>query len=160
MYHVDILLGGNMGNTLEIFGKSKVQLGKSVGSIVRESSLYRTEAWGFDSEPFLNQVITIETNLLPQELLQTLLSIEESFGRVREGDGYAARTLDMDILFVENRIINGPDLIVPHPRMAERRFVLEPLSELYPERIHPVTGKAISQMLEECSDTSDVEKHP
>lgn len=160
MLRVDVLLGGNVGNTLEIFGKSKVQLGKSVGSIVRESSLYRTEAWGFDSEPFLNQVITIETNLLPEELLQALLSIEESFGRVRKGDGYAARTLDLDILFVDDRIINEPNLIVPHPRMAERRFVLEPLSELYPERVHPITGKTISQMLTECSDTSVVEKLP
>jgi 2-amino-4-hydroxy-6-hydroxymethyldihydropteridine diphosphokinase len=158
MLQVDILLGGNVGNTLEIFSKAKRQLVEKAGQIIQESSLYQTEAWGFDSEPFLNQVITIETTLLPEELLQKLFSIETYFGRERKGSGYSARTLDLDILFVKDQVINEPTLIIPHPRMAERRFVLEPLVELYPNRIHPVTGKTISQMLSECSDNSGVEK--
>lgn len=158
MLQVDVLLGGNVGNTLEIFNKAKMQLVEKAGPILRESSLYRTEAWGFDSEPFLNQVITLKTSLFPADLLQTLLFIEELLGRVRGSEGYAARTLDLDILFVENQKINESDLIVPHPHMGERRFVLEPLNELYPNRIHPVTGKTISQMLTECLDTSGVEK--
>jgi 2-amino-4-hydroxy-6-hydroxymethyldihydropteridine diphosphokinase len=151
-------LGGNVGNTLEIFGKAKMQLVENAGPILQESSLYQTEAWGFDSDPFLNQVITLETRMFPAELLQRLLSIETFFGRERKGDGYSARTLDLDILFVEDQVINESDLIVPHPRMEERRFVLEPLNELYPNRIHPVTGKTISQMLSECPDNSGVEK--
>lgn len=158
MLQVDILLGGNVGDTLEIFSKAKGQLIDKAGAIVRESSLYRTEAWGFDSDPFLNQVVTLKTKLLPHELLQILLSVEAFFGRERKGEGYAARTLDLDILFVEEQIINTSELVVPHPRMGERRFVLEPLSELYPDRIHPVTGKTISRMLAECDDTSSVEK--
>lgn len=158
MLQVDILLGGNIGNTLELFNRAKEQMVEKAGPIIQESSLYQTEAWGFDSDPFLNQVITIETTLLPQELLQRLLSLETSFGRERMGRGYSARTLDLDILFVEDQVINKPDLIVPHPRMAERRFVLAPLDELYPIRKHPVTGKIIRQMLSECPDNSGVEK--
>ncbi|GET30690.1 2-amino-4-hydroxy-6-hydroxymethyldihydropteridine diphosphokinase [Prolixibacter sp. SD074] len=158
MLQVDVLLGGNVGNTPEIFRKAKMQMVEKAGGVTEESSLYRTEAWGFDSDLFFNQVITLETTLLPQELLQRLLSIETSFGRERKGSGYSARTLDLDILFVEDQVINEPDLIVPHPRMAERRFVLEPLNELYPNRNHPVTGKPISQMLLECPDSSGVEK--
>jgi len=158
MLQVDILLGGNVGNTLEIFNKAKVQMVEKAGQIIQESSLYQTEAWGFDSDPFLNQVVTIETTLLPQELLQKLFSIETYFGRERKGSGYSARTLDLDILFVEDQVMNEPTLIIPHPRMAERRFVLEPLNELYPNRIHPITGKTISQMVSECPDNSGVEK--
>jgi len=158
MLQVDILLGGNVGNTLEIFNKAKVQMVEKAGQIIQESSLYQTEAWGFDSDPFLNQVVTIETTLLPQELLQKLFSIETYFGRERKGRGYSARTLDLDILFVEDLVMNEPTLIIPHPRMAERRFVLEPLNELYPNRIHPITGKTISQMISECPDNSRVEK--
>jgi len=158
MLQVDILLGGNVGNTKEIFSKAKEQLIDKAGAITQESSLYRTEAWGFDSDPFLNQVVTLKTKLLPHELLQILLSVEAFFGRERKGEGYAARTLDLDILLVENQIINTSELVVPHPRMGERRFVLEPLSELYPDRLHPVTVKKITQMLVECADTSSVEK--
>ncbi|GET32488.1 2-amino-4-hydroxy-6-hydroxymethyldihydropteridine diphosphokinase [Prolixibacter bellariivorans] len=158
MLQVDILLGGNVGNTLEIFNKAKVQMVEKAGQIIQESSLYQTEAWGFDSDPFLNQVVTIETTLLPQGLLQKLFSIETYFGRERKGNGYSARTLDLDILFVEDQVMNEPTLIIPHPRMAERRFVLEPLNELYPNRIHPITGKTISQMVSECPDNSRVEK--
>ena len=158
MLQVDILLGGNVGNTLEIFNKAKVQMVEKAGQIIQESSLYQTEAWGFDSDPFLNQVVTIETTLLPQELLQKLFSIETYFGRERKGSGYSARTLDLDILFVEDQVMNEPTLIIPHPRMAERRFVLEPLNELYPNRIHPITGKTISQMISGCPDNSRVEK--
>jgi 2-amino-4-hydroxy-6-hydroxymethyldihydropteridine diphosphokinase len=158
MVQVDILFGGNVGNTPKIFREAKRQLEKEAGAILMESSLYRTEAWGFDSEPFLNQVVSIQTMLPPDELLRTLLAIERVSGRERKGEGYAARTLDLDILFLEDRIINTPDLVVPHPRMGERRFVLVPLNELYPERMHPVTGKTIRQMLTECTDTSAVEK--
>lgn len=158
MYQADILLGGNVGNTLEIFDKAKISMAENVGSIIRESSLYRTEAWGFESASFCNQVVTIATNLQPLDLLHTLLQIEKQQGRIRKGEGYTARTLDLDILFVGDQVINTPELIVPHPRMALRRFVLEPLNELYPGRIHPVVQKTIGEMLNECNDESGVRK--
>lgn len=91
-----------------------------------------------------------------KDLLKVNLQIEKDLGRVRNGDKYSSRTMDIDILFYDNDCINQDDLIVPHPRLHLRRFVLEPLNEIVPNFIHPVFNKSISELLNECEDTSDL----
>ena len=155
-----ILLGGNVGNTELVFQEANVHIDQDLGRIVKESSVYRTDAWGVEDQPaYLNQVIVVETNLSPQEVLAGCLSIEKKLGRDREEEKrWHSRILDLDVLFYENEIINTEDLIVPHPRISERNFVLVPLSEIMPEYLHPVHNKTIREILKESSDKLRVSK--
>jgi 2-amino-4-hydroxy-6-hydroxymethyldihydropteridine diphosphokinase len=153
-----LLTGGNMGNRLAYLSKAKEQIEKRCGSILKESSVYKTAAWGKeDQEAFLNQVLKIETSLHPGELLKKILEIEESLGRKRELK-YGPRTIDIDILFFNGDIINQHSLKVPHPQMQARRFVLVPLNEIAANKIHPSLHKTISQLLAECPDPLAVNK--
>jgi 2-amino-4-hydroxy-6-hydroxymethyldihydropteridine diphosphokinase len=153
-----ILLGGNRGDVQNTFRISCEKLTENHIRIIRKSSLYTSPAWGFsDPEPFMNQVLEIETNLHPEELLRILLQIETDLGRIRNiGSEYSSRTIDMDILLFDSVIIHSSSLEVPHPRMNDRRFALLPLAELVPEMVHPLTGETISSLLENCKDLSDV----
>src|SRR5690606_7962371 len=146
-----LLLGGNLGNVTQHFKIAKKAI-KNIGSLIKESSLYKTEAWGMENAPdFLNQIIEIETILSPTQLLDNLLDIEKKIGRERntEATTYQSRTIDIDILFFNKDIIDTEKLTVPHPRIAERRFVLEPLSEKWAAFIHPVYGKSLEILLGE-----------
>lgn len=132
-------------------------LTSEVGTCKRASSLYESEPWGFSTDvpPFLNQVLFLETLLSPQEAMEKALSIEERLGRVRSGDAvstFASRTVDIDILFYDNLVVSTPSLVIPHPRMASRKFVLVPLAELIPAEMHPVLGITVKQLLEQCND--------
>jgi 2-amino-4-hydroxy-6-hydroxymethyldihydropteridine diphosphokinase len=124
--------------------------------VCKISSLYETEPVGFLSQPwFLNIALEIRTALSPRELLATCREIETGQGRIRTFQG-APRTLDVDILLYGGQIIKEPDLQIPHPRMAQRRFVLEPLAEIAPQIIHPVLLETIQKLLAACSDSSRV----
>lgn len=159
MSEVYLIIGSNQGDRETKLRNAVKLISERVGNIVNSSSVYETEAWGFDSDPFWNQVLVVDTQISPFEVLSTVLTIETELGRVRDNaDTYTARLIDIDILFYEDEIINEPDLVVPHPLIGERRFVLEPLSEINPGLKHPVTKKIISQMLEECEDKSAVIK--
>jgi len=121
------------------------------------SSIYLTEPWGFDSEhEFWNQVMIVTTGLPPLSVLKKIRAIENIFGRERVLGKYVSRKMDIDILFYDSLILNHQNLIIPHPHIFERRFVLEPLAETAPDYIHPQTGKSISEMLRDCPDTSRV----
>jgi 2-amino-4-hydroxy-6-hydroxymethyldihydropteridine diphosphokinase len=114
---------------------------------LRVSPIYETEPVDYTAQPmFLNLVAEIQTELTPQELLEFTQTIERDLGRVR-GIPKGPRTLDIDILVYDDAIIRQPDLEIPHPRMQERRFVLEPMADLVPDLRHPVTGRTIREML-------------
>jgi 2-amino-4-hydroxy-6-hydroxymethyldihydropteridine diphosphokinase len=158
MSEVYLLTGGNIGDRLDYLLKAKELLKKKCGSILQESSIYETAAWGKeDQKAFLNQVLKIETNLLPETLLKTILEIEEFLGRKREVK-YGPRTIDIDILFFNDRIINLDGLKIPHPQIQNRSFVLVPLNDIAPGKTHPSLHKTVSQLLAECPDPLEVNK--
>ncbi len=155
---VFLILGGNRGNRTELFSAAIELVTNRIGPIKAISSQYGSESWGFESEPFMNQVINVETVLSPMEVLTKLQQIEVLLGRVRNVPGYEPRTIDVDLLFFDNCIINSTDLTLPHPRIAERKFVLVPLAEIAPDLLHPVTGKSVCEMLASCPDPLKVWK--
>ena len=129
-------LGSNLGDRREYLQQAILKIGEEVGQVTRQSSIHETPSWGFDSHPFLNQVIVVETALEPIALLDTLQEIERLLGRnhktsYHEGIAcYADRTIDIDILFYGNFEINTDRLTIPHPHIQERGFVMLPLEEL------------------------------
>ncbi|MBW8324612.1 MAG: 2-amino-4-hydroxy-6-hydroxymethyldihydropteridine diphosphokinase [Prolixibacteraceae bacterium] len=156
-----LLLGGNLGDKKSVFAQARAILENTVGKIAAQSALYETEPWGFDSEDlFWNQVLEISTILSPDEVLQQTQKAELSLGRIRKANQYDSRIIDIDILFYGDRIINQANLIVPHPRIQERKFTLIPLCEIASDLIHPVFQKKIRQLLNECTDPLKVAKVP
>lgn len=153
-----LLTGGNLGNRLDNLYKAADYMEQYCGKIICKSSVYETAAWGLEDQPdFYNQVLLINTALSARELISQLLTIENKMGRKREVK-MGPRTIDIDILFYNDSVINEPDLVIPHPRMQDRRFVLMPLAETAPDFIHPVFHKKISQLLLECADRLNVYK--
>lgn len=152
MNKVYLLIGGNMGNRVEQLQRATDLIQQKVGQVRKASALYETAAWGKEDQPsFLNQALLIETNMKPLPLLQTLLGIELEMGRERiEKNG--PRTIDIDIIFYNDDIIDEPGLQVPHPAMNRRRFVLTPLAEISPAWQHPVLHQTMQQLLEDCTD--------
>jgi 2-amino-4-hydroxy-6-hydroxymethyldihydropteridine diphosphokinase len=129
-----------------------------VGPVLECSSIYETAAWGNqEQEAYLNQVLRLQTRLGPFALLQQLLDIERRLGRRRDPDSrWQPRTLDLDILFYADAVIYMPGLQIPHPSMQDRLFVLKPLAELQPERLHPKSGQTVQSMLDSCQDPLEV----
>lgn len=154
-----LLLGGNLGNKAKIFEDTCQMLVNSIGEIIENSSVYETEPWGFESEDlFWNQVLVIETKLQPNEILKSTKEIENLIGRERKADRYISRLIDIDLLFYDDLILKTAELEIPHPRMIDRRFVLEPLAEIASTKMHPVFEKSISVLLEECPDKLEVKR--
>ncbi len=159
MVKLYLLLGGNLGNKQQIFADARTRLTELLGKITAQSAVYETEPWGFESEDiFWNQVLEISTDLLPDEVLLLTQQTELELGRIRKKNQYDSRIIDIDILFYGDQIINHTNLIVPHPRIQERKFALIPLNEIAPELIHPVFQKSIKQLLNDCSDSLRVEQ--
>ena len=123
----------------------------------KSSSIYITQPHGFDSEnEFLNQTIFMETNLSPDEMLDNITQIEKSMGRIRSDNKVSDRTIDIDILFYNNEVINKKNLTIPHPRIQERNFILTPLLDIIPDYVHPVLHKSIWELYDECKDLGEV----
>jgi len=156
-----LLLGSNLGNREDILVAAIKEIGVSVGIVQKESSIYESEPWGFESENgFLNQVIKISTELKPNELLDATQNIEKKLGRIRkQTQNYSSRTIDIDILYYNNEVIDMPHLSVPHQLIHKRMFTLLPLVEIASDLFDPLRKKKVSQLLSECDDTSMVKKY-
>jgi 2-amino-4-hydroxy-6-hydroxymethyldihydropteridine diphosphokinase len=156
---VYFLTGSNLGDRKLYLNNAKQSLCNSVGELLKESSVYESEPWGFASKnTFFNQVLLYETVLTPNEILQITCLIETENGRVHTKDGYSSRNLDIDILFYDNLILNSANLTIPHPLLHKRRFTLLPLAEIAHDFIHPVFNLNINALLEKCEDLGTVNK--
>jgi 2-amino-4-hydroxy-6-hydroxymethyldihydropteridine diphosphokinase len=159
MYQVFLGIGGNIGNKRLNFEKVHFWIEKELGKILCQSSVYETAPWGFSAnENFWNQVLLIETELRPEELLVKINRIEKAFGRKREPGKYTSREMDIDILYHEDLAVETEKLTIPHPHLAQRMFVLAPLAEIAPEFRHPVLNKTHLQLLKTCTDESKIKK--
>ena len=149
---VYLSLGTNLGNKEENLRTAMTLIEEQVGTITSQSALYASAPWGFDSEnTFLNNAISVETSLTPEELLSTTQRIEHTLGRTHKSvDGqYSDRLIDIDILLYDDVVMHTPSLTLPHPLMHRRLFVLEPLSEIAPTMIHPLLQKEITTLCNE-----------
>lgn len=153
-----LLLGGNIGDVEETLTKAKTFITDRIGSIKNSSALYETAAWGKVDQPaFLNQVIVLDCTLSPSDLLAATQEIEKLLGRVRH-EHWGARTIDIDILFYGDVIMESQRLVIPHPQLHLRQFTLIPLSEVASDFIHPLMKKSIQTLLSECEDKLEVIK--
>ena len=153
-----LLIGGNQGDREAMLAEARTHLETAAGTIRQASSLYETAPWGkSDQGWFLNQALQVETEADPATLLKTLLQIEEKMGRKR-AEKYGSRRIDIDILFFNDAILHRPDLVIPHPEIANRRFVLEPLNEIAPDYLHPVLHRSVRELLLACTDPLEVKK--
>ncbi|PIQ17085.1 MAG: 2-amino-4-hydroxy-6-hydroxymethyldihydropteridine diphosphokinase [Flavobacteriales bacterium CG18_big_fil_WC_8_21_14_2_50_32_9] len=158
---VILSLGGNQGDVIQTFIETKQLIEKNIGLISKSSSLYKTAAWGETNQSdFLNQVILVTTNLFPIELLQECMKIEKQLGRVRtDKNRWKERIIDIDILFYNNETITLHDLEIPHPQIANRKFILIPLREISPNLVHPILKKTIKNLEKNCNDKLNVIKN-
>jgi 2-amino-4-hydroxy-6-hydroxymethyldihydropteridine diphosphokinase len=147
-----ILLGGNLGDRHSNIAKALSLIEVNAGSVIKKSRVYETEPWGFSDQPeYLNQVVEIKTNFSAEKLLNILLQTENQMGRKRN-EKWSPRIIDLDILYFNDEIISTEVITVPHQHMHERRFVLEPLTEILPEMIHPVLKKRNRELLQTLKD--------
>ncbi len=158
MFITYLLLGSNLGDSRKYLHDASARIELKVGAITLKSSLYQTASCGKHDQPdFINQVICVQTDLLPKQLLKIILEIELELGRKRVSK-WGSRTIDIDILFYEDQILNDPDLTIPHPYLHERRFSLMPLHEIAPDLVHPLFKKSVEQLLDELSDGLFIKK--
>ena len=151
MAEVYLGLGTNLGNKETNLNMAMEEIRKRVGEITSLSAYYLTEPWGFDSQnSFLNAVCRVCTTLSPSKTLSVTQAIEKDLGRLKKSGGgqYSDRPIDIDILLYDDLILNTPDLIIPHPLMHQRAFVMEPLTEIAPELVHPVLHRSMKEILE------------
>lgn len=155
---VVLLLGTNIGDKLDHLERARLELISEIGEIVKESAIYQTEPWGLkEQETFLNQVIIVETLLRPMRIIEHIWAIEKRMGR-NKIEHWGPRIIDIDILFYGEMIYEADNLKIPHPMLHQRKFTLVPLVEIMPKFIHPLLGKSMRQLLEECTDPSEVKK--
>jgi 2-amino-4-hydroxy-6-hydroxymethyldihydropteridine diphosphokinase len=152
-------LGTNLGNRESNLKGAVAKVEEHIGPVLKCSSVYETEPWGFQAEDqFLNMVLKVNTELSPSGLLGRILMIEALLGRVRSEKQYSSRVIDIDILLYYDQLIDEESLKIPHPKLHERKFVLVPLNEIAPETVHPVLKKTITSLLKDCKDKGKVRK--
>lgn len=151
-----LLLGGNKPNTIALLQQAKDLLSDCFGAAKQVSGFYTSEAWGFEAADFINQALVYETAMAPDACLAYTQKVEKALGRQKKTQNgvYQDRAIDIDIIFYGQEEVSTEHLQIPHPLMAQRRFVLLPLFELLPDFVHPQLHKTIAQLLDICPDTS------
>ncbi len=150
-----LLLGSNIGERQRYIQFSRELLEKRAGKIVAASSVHETEAWGKeDQNDFLNQVIVIESELVPTEFMELIAEIENGLGRERQ-EKWGPRTIDIDILFTNKDVMESEALTIPHPQMHLRPFTLHLLEETHPDWVHPVLNLSVQEMLADLGETAN-----
>lgn len=153
-----LALGSNQGDKIKHLQAAVNLIFKRIGGVVALSKVYDTPAVGFCGDNFLNACLLVETTLDPRVLIEELLKIETELGRKRKsGMGYESRTVDIDVLLYDDLLIESKVLTVPHPEMHNRKFVLQPLSDIAPAKHHPLFNKTTEQLLQECTDASNIQ---
>lgn len=163
MIGIYLLLGTNLPDKQKNLESAIDEILKLPAQIEARTGIYESPPWGFEHpESFYNQLIRVSSKLEPHQLLQEIKHIEYKAGRVRKPAGreYEARLIDIDILYFGDRIIQTPELTIPHPRLHQRRFALVPLCDLAPSLVHPVLQKTQTELLEECTDDAEVKIIP
>lgn len=152
-----IALGSNKGNKFECLQLAIDAIFETVGMVLKISKVYNTPALGFDGDDFYNACIKAETKLTPHQLLKALKNIEKKLGRApKTTDAYESRKIDLDILYYDALIITDDDLQIPHPRMQQRQFVLQPLADITKDQQHPKLKKTTTELLAICQDSSKI----
>ena len=156
---VYISIGSNLGDKLKYLQDAVFLIRELVGPVLKTSNIYQSPSWGFKAEDFLNACVLAETRLSPNKVLENLLSIEKKLGRERTLEsGYESRKIDLDLLYFGHEILDEGHLVVPHPKLQHRRFVLLPLADIAPQFYHPILKKDTRNLLQECKDKSVMEK--
>jgi 2-amino-4-hydroxy-6-hydroxymethyldihydropteridine diphosphokinase len=155
---VIISLGSNLGNRKSALSNALAELSKTLGEMHCMSGIYESDAWGYDGQPYLNQVAVFRSSKSPHEVLECLMAVEDKLGRPNRQPYYEDRFIDLDLLFYDDLIVIMHDLIIPHPKLHDRRFVLVPLAEIAPHKVHPSVGKSAQELLDECVDKAVIEK--
>jgi 2-amino-4-hydroxy-6-hydroxymethyldihydropteridine diphosphokinase len=155
---VHIALGSNKGNKLQYLQAAVDAVFENIGAISKISKVYTTPALGFEGDDFYNACIRVETELKPKKVLKVLQAIESKLGRKKKAkQGYESREIDLDILFYEDQIIGQKSLVIPHPELQNRKFVLQPLYDIAKDVEHPVLNKTVVSLFDECEDDSKIE---
>ena len=152
MRKIYLSIGSNKGNRYSFIKEALELIQKDIGLVTLKSKIYETKSWGFRSDDFLNICLMIKSELIPAELLKKIQNVEGIIGRKRNSSEISAREIDIDILFYSDEIVDQKDLIIPHPRLHLRNFVLYPLNDIASDFIHPILKKPVNELLEECED--------
>jgi 2-amino-4-hydroxy-6-hydroxymethyldihydropteridine diphosphokinase len=156
--NVYISLGSNKGDKFKNLQDAITSIYFRIGNIKIISKVYKSPALGFEGDYFLNACLIVETELKPTKLMRELLTIEKSLGRTRtQKKGHESRIIDLDIIFFGDEVMDSKTLKIPHPEMHKRKFVLQPLSDIAPDVVHPKKKKNVSALLDGCKDNSDIE---
>lgn len=161
MEDVYLLLGVNLSNRERQLTEARTRIAAEIGRITAQSELYETASWGgVGTQPdYLNQVVCVASTRSPQDILKAIHRIEEDLGRVR-GQKWEARVIDIDILFYGQRVVDLPDLQIPHPYFQDRNFAMIPMVELAPDFIHPRLGVRVADLLASSEDLLEVRSFP
>ncbi|MEL7118033.1 MAG: 2-amino-4-hydroxy-6-hydroxymethyldihydropteridine diphosphokinase [Bacteroidota bacterium] len=150
--------GTNLGDRKNNLNQALQFIKEYIGDVNTQSNIYQSKAWGKTDQPdFFNQVLEVFTNQEPQQVLENCLSIEQQMGRVRI-EKWGTRIIDIDVLFYNDLVLNHPNLIIPHPFLQDRSFVLKPMAEIAPEFVHPVLRETIKNLLEKIEVENDCKK--
>jgi len=158
MERIYLSTGSNQGDRLDSLVKAARLIDKLVGKVIDYSVVVETEPWGFEAETnFYNQVLMVDTDFSPKDVLIRILCIEKELGRIREATTlYSSRSIDIDILFYGKEQVNDENLVIPHPRLHLRKFVLQPLVGIAPDFIHPGLNSSLAELLKKLDDNTQV----